>query len=296
MIKVWEKVRDNMTFNSDYHIGHSDRTPANPECFSRSERELEIERVAEETRVPKVWDRYDMGRISHGREPLNRTFNRNRDYMSNHVSRTGSSGSSLSSEDDEAFRNQVEQAIINHPMAQPMMIKVGKNRVAGQEARKEDQVRGLSKRLADLVHRSLDNKVTVEMRGLAVAIIGLLGDGTGGDSKLGRAFAKDLVTGGRYLAKGWSIGEFEWTFLGGLPGDSARMSIRRDGKDLSVELLGDHGLAPYDAESQGTFWHPTNWTEGTGLSEGSGKRIAELIGRDTENLELPEEEELDGFC
>lgn len=172
--------------------------------------------------------------------------------------------------------------------------------VVPRDERVKTSVIESAKRLADLIvnaqfhyfaNEVRQKIITAEMIGLAAGIAGLLGGAVAGDSKMGRTFAADLVVGGLYVAKGWSVGEFEWTFMGMLPGDGARMTIRRKDHDLSVELLGDHGLAPYDATGKGDFWHPTNWTEGTGVSEGTGKRIAEAVARDSMDLELPEDDD-----
>jgi hypothetical protein len=162
----------------------------------------------------------------------------------------------------------------------------------GREDGRQVEAMRMGAQLAELIsHSPVDGKVTPEMRSLAAGICSALGSGVAGDSRPGRALTKDLVPGGLYIAKGWVGGEFEWTYIGPVAGDSARMNIRREGKEPSVELLGDHGLEPYDAASQGTCWHPTNWTEGTGIGENTGRRIAELAGQSLGNLALPQEEE-----
>lgn len=183
---------------------------------------------------------------------------------------------------DEAYRRGVEALMRNQH---------GQSAVAPKDERAKAEALKAGSRLADLVsHASVGGAVTPEMRSLAAGISSALG-GKSTESRPGRAFAKDLVLGGLYVGKGWASGEFEWEFLGSIPGDNARISIRRNGGEPSVELMGDHGLAPYDEAQQGKFWHPTNWTEGTGVGHNTGKQISEAIANDCGSVVLPEDDE-----
>jgi hypothetical protein len=163
-------------------------------------------------------------------------------------------------------------------------------KAVGREESRKAEVLGLAGRLADLV--AAGDAVTGEMRALAMAIRSALGAGPLGESAQGRAKAGDLVPGGIYVAKGRPQGEFDWEYVGKVDGDPARFRMRREGMGPTVELLGDHGLAPYDA--QGKFWHPTNWTEGTGVGAGTARAVAEAAGRDAPDVSFPTEDG-DGF-
>lgn len=160
----------------------------------------------------------------------------------------------------------------------------------GQETERHAEALKLGTKLADLVTHSVDGKITSEMRSLASGVRSALGVGSA-ESRPGRAFVADLVPGGLYIARGWASGNFDWTYIGPVPGDPDRMTIQRDGAGVSVELVGDHGLAPYDTSSQGKFWHPTNWTEGTGIGVGTGKMTSDAAARAGLSMELPQEEE-----
>ena len=180
-------------------------------------------------------------------------------------------------------------------LADPLADHVGsggarQSAVAPKDDRARTEALKLGSRLAELVSRSPDGKLTPEMRALAAGICSTLG-GSSSESRPGRAFAKDLVPGGLYIGK-WASGEFEWTYVGPVPGDPARMTIKRADGQPSVELLGDHGLAPYD--EKGKFWHPANWTEGTGVGESTGRMVSDAAGRDIGTIEMSLGEE-DGF-
>lgn len=174
-------------------------------------------------------------------------------------------------------------------------LAVGPGQSAGRRVSaagpKEDRARvealRLGARLADLVsHSPVSGPVTPEMRSLAAGICSALG-GKSSESRPGRALAKDLVPGGLYVAKGWATGEWEWTYVGPVPGDASRMTVRRADGRTSVELLGDHGLAPYDEDQQGKFWHPTNWTEGTGVGDSTGRMVSDAAGMDVADVGMP---------
>ena len=150
----------------------------------------------------------------------------------------------------------------------------------------------LAIRMANLI---VSGTYSSEIKVLASGILGLLRQSDGGELKTGRVFAGDLVIGGLYIAHGWPDGKFEWTFLGVIRGDSARISIKHKDSQPSVELLGDHGLAPYSIESQERFWHPTNWTEGTGITESTGRKVMDTIiakiAANSGTFELQEEDD-----
>ena len=177
---------------------------------------------------------------------------------------------------NEAYKRGVEAS---------MKLRHSHSAAAPKEDHVKAEVLKLGSRLADLIsHAPVNGNITPEMRSLAASISSALG-GKSSESRLGRAFAKDLVPGGLYVGKGWASGDFEWIYVGPVPGDPARITIRKEGSsDPSVELLGDHGLAPYDEAQQGNFWHPTNWTEGTGVGESTGRMVADAAGRDIDNI------------
>jgi len=160
---------------------------------------------------------------------------------------------------------------------------VGGKAVGRETIRRDEAIRAAG-RLADAVIGSQDGRLTPAMRADAAAVRNALGGGGSAESRPGRAFRKDLVVGGLYVGRGWVAGEFEWTYLGPVEGDPSRIRMSRAGKPPSVELVGDHGLAPYDG--QGNFWHPTNWTEGTGVGEGTGRIVSEAAGRDVGMFEI----------
>lgn len=133
-----------------------------------------------------------------------------------------------------------------------------------QQERATEEVLSLATGLARLV---MSGSYPSAMKALAMGILGLNHSPTNSTLKTGKVFADDLVIGGVYIARGWADHSFEWVFLGKIHGDSSRISIKRSNNQISVELLGDHGLAAYDIEGQNLFWHPTNWTEGMGFTE-----------------------------
>jgi len=83
------------------------------------------------------------------------------------------------------------------------------------------------------------------------------------------------------------VGEFAWTFKGKVPNDPSAIVIQREGCEPTVERVGDHGLSSYDALAEGQFWHPTNWTEGTGSSEAMTQKLMDaLVNPSTGNVEI----------
>jgi hypothetical protein len=158
--------------------------------------------------------------------------------------------------------------------------------------RVHEEVIRLARRLSDLVIAKSSVLVSSEMKSLAISIIGLLGDSCDGVLPCGRVFVNDLVIGALYIARGWPEGDFDWTFLGMVSGGH-RMNICRSGKEPSVECTGDHGLEPYVINGVGSLWHPTNWTEGTGLSERVMSMMVDKVHKaaDSVVIELPEDDD-----
>jgi len=138
-----------------------------------------------------------------------------------------------------------------------------------QQDRVRDELYDLARQLARLVIKVsnsypgqwavvLPEPEASQMKKSAVAILGLLSEKP--IDNTGRVFAGDLVVNQRYKVRGRSDGEFSWIFLG-MDEDVNKMHLCRIGGQRSVELLGDYGLASYDAGGKGSFWHPTIWTE-----------------------------------
>jgi len=137
------------------------------------------------------------------------------------------------------------------------------------------EVVGMAKELAELVAGS-DEAGDREMA-LAHGILGLLGAVppvvASSDPNSGRTYMDGMKDGTICVGHGEEGGDYEFTYLGRIPGDDSRISIRRSGQKPSVESAADHGLVPYDPEGKGKQWHPTNWTESTGISADIGKRM-----------------------
>ena len=155
----------------------------------------------------------------------------------------------------------------------------------GRADRANKEISKLAKELADLIANKADADPREKV--LAQSILGIIDPyPVDAKSSAGRIYEDALTTGVVYLGHGEHCGEYEFTFLGKVPGDSSKISILRKGGKATVELMADHGLSAYDKDGACKYWHPTNWTESTGIMADAGKRMLEEESDD--DTEIPE--------
>jgi hypothetical protein len=168
------------------------------------------------------------------------------------------------------------------------------SQAVSRDSLKAEEIISLAKKLANLVLNG--SATTMDAIAIANTIDGLLNNPSSVKLKTGKVLEPDLVTGGMYIAHGWGGHDFDFTYLGKNPKTPEKISIKRKDGKITEELLGDLGLAAYvNRDNQVHFWHPANWTEGTGLSEGSLKKMMDAIDANAAKEELPTEDDDDGI-
>lgn len=169
-----------------------------------------------------------------------------------------------------------ENAVHTPPPAPPPVVRAARSVTVGANGRIAEQVMKDSLELARIVLSvgsdwGKNGDEYAKAVTLASGICCLLGDKvTVASHSSERICINDLLKGHVYLSHGWDNGDFYWTFV--RLSDADKMVIKTDGVESTVSVS-DFGLASYNGESGGSFWHPTHWVSATAMYEGMGNDL-----------------------